>query len=308
MNKGKVTRALLVWTAVGAGALLYGCGSSTSVSQIATPAATAGVARLADGRVSSAPAPSGPSPIATVAQPSPSATPDRLIDTPTGPDAQPLTGPTATQLRREAQQLSLDLQQTPITRVDPQGCHDVVNTYPFCRVLTGIKPIVRPEWQALFPQATFFAVQSVPIVKAGGAPDALSPGTGQSMIVARQDGVIYSHKEFEALLNNSNIAITHQNRQNVIKAYILMTIGRRATDEVRFTLKGVNIPLVGDIHYSEGVDVWTKIQGLQLSYLCAFDKTGLAQIEGAFVKYNVVQHIDAPLDDLPLPTSSDLSS
>jgi len=318
MAQHKVARGAFVWMLIAAGALLSGCSSGapsghagpiSASAQVRATAAPAGARPTAE-QVTSVPAPDQPSPApsAVVEQPTAIPTSEGLVGAAVGADAQPLAGPTAAVLQQEAQSLNTNLQQTPVVQTEMQDCQGVLDNYPICQVLQHIQPIVRPEWQAVFPKTMFFAVDSVPIVNAGGSAASLAPAAGESLILARQDGKIYTFKDFQELLRINNIVVTDQNQQPVMKAYILMTLGKRSADEVQFTgFEKADVPLVGSIKYTVRAFVWTKIQGLRLSYLFAFNRGNLVAARGSLHESKQGDYVDIPEELLRLPAAGDMN-
>lgn len=282
-------------------ALVSGCGDASST--ILPP--SAGQPSGAPEAATAASTATGGMPGAATAVPaSAEATPD-LIAEPVGGAGTAVAKPAAAQLRQEAEQLSQQLQATPRVITDKQDCAAAARVAGICEVLNRITPVTRPEWQALLPQTSFFVVNLLSMQPGPGGSTQI--GSPYSAVFARKDAAIYTQDQFRELLKANNVGITAQNQQDVMKAFVLMTLGERVTNQVTFSFGASDKTLLDGTTYSAKVDVWTKIQGLQYEYHFAIEQGVIIDAFGAMTKRGVGDYIDVPFDTLPLPTTSQLN-
>jgi hypothetical protein len=178
----------------------------------------------------------------------------------------------------------------------PSGdCGRILQSEPWCGVVQGVKQITRPEWKALFPQAKFFLVKRNVVGQESGFQ--------QNLLVIEQAERRYSAETFDSLLKANDIVITDTNRELVIKAFVLTTLADYLEQEVTFSnwTQG-DWPAIFKRRFTYSITAWTKIQGLRMKWLFAFENNRLwlaRQLQE--IEYHTGDYLDVPFEVLPLP-------
>jgi hypothetical protein len=180
-----------------------------------------------------------------------------------------------------------------------QDCDQVWQQQQNCLVYLATTPLLRPEWQQLFPKADFFLTKNATLID---NPDQWAPLKG-SQVIALQEGQHYSATSFPQLLEANGITITEQNRETVAKAFVLMALAYYLDGDVVFSDAG-EIDVQGGLpseRYNFGITAWTKLQGLKITYGFLFEKGRLLQVAGSVIEPYTGDYIDVPPELFPYP-------
>lgn len=135
-----------------------------------------------------------------------------------------------------------------------------------CYALQPIRQIDCPEWQALFPQTTFYLF----------CYDYFFRGKGrerQCYHLAEQAEKIYDIRSFHLLYNANNILATDENRETIVRAMSLLRLPGYLDDEIIFSpLEKLVNPTEQDERYNLNYQftIWTKMWGYQLACKAGF--------------------------------------
>jgi hypothetical protein len=262
----------------------------------ATVAATAAAAATPE----ASPTTLVPAQTATLAPTGSSAAPSRPVPKATFTPPTPVAD---ARLQQAAEQLGQQLKQERGMVSSAQDCDQVWQTKENCLVYLATTPLLRPEWQQLFPKADFFLTKNATLID---NPDQWAPLAG-SQVIAVQEGQRYTAASFPQLLEANGITITEQNRESIAKAFALMTLAYYLDGDVVFSEAG-EVALQGAFSFERfnyRIVAWTKLQGLQLEYLFIFEKGHLLQVAGGVIEPYTGDYTDVPPDlfsyPVPLP-------
>jgi hypothetical protein len=259
------------------------------VSTSTTPAATAASVAVATSVPSPALAPS----VTVPPTQAPLATAGTIVTPP--PAAGTTTAVPDVRLQQAAEQLSRHfLQEGMVTSGD--ACDQLLKQGT-CEIFQGVSPLLRPEWQQLLPRTDFFLLKSTSVSKPGDVDLLVTPA---GAVLAQHDNHIYRVNDFPQLLDANGIVISDQNRELVMKAFALMTLGAYLQDDVRFeNLEKIDIR-EGLNHYTHQLKLWTRLQGIKLVYWFEFYNGRLGDIEGSVIANHKEDYREVPIDQLPL--------
>ncbi|MCP4544265.1 MAG: hypothetical protein GY832_44700 [Chloroflexi bacterium] len=263
------------------------------------PATTPSLATEPSGTTDIAAAPGATAPPDETAAP---ATPEATAATTSPPDGAtiepgaPVATPEPTPALRAEELLARELIQPrgQVTFSDDE-CSRILETESSCSVIKSAAPIIRPEWEELFPQTNFFLVKT--------NLHSYDEFAGQpKWLIVEYDGQHYTSETFDRLLKANGVTITDENRELVAKAFALMTIPDYLEEEVIFTEWEVGEWDSGLFMYTNYLKAWTKIQGLEILWWFAFNDNRLkAATRFRVVESHIGDYIDVSPFDLPLP-------
>jgi hypothetical protein len=264
---------------------------------------------------STAPTATAPSAALAISVPSPALAPSVTVPPTQAPPATtvgtiatppPAAGTTTAvpdvRLQQAAEQLSRHfLQEGMVTSGD--ACDQLLKQGT-CEIFQGVSPLLRPEWQQLLPHTDFFLLKSTSVSKPGDVDLLVTP---VGAVLAQQDGRIYRVNDFPQLLDANGIVISDQNRELVMKAFALMTLGAYLEDDVHFNDPEAIDLTSGLSHYTYRLKIWTKLQGVELAYLFEFYNSRLGDIRGGLIEPHTGDYHEVPIEQLPLLTQNDIS-
>jgi hypothetical protein len=218
-------------------------------------------------------------------QPSPATEtpPGAATEEPGTPTATP--GPTPTPTLTAEELLARELME-PRGQVtfSADDCSEILETESWCSVIESAKPITRPEWEELFPQADFFSVR---VDVYGGESSRY-----RNWLIVEQDGQRYTADTFDRLLAANGVTeITDENRELVAKAFALMTIGDYLEAEIVFTgwMEVDWWARTGRMNY--GLTAWTEIQGLKVNWGFMFKDNQLREARVWVSEHHIGEYI-----------------
>ncbi len=152
-------------------------------------------------------------------------------------------------------------------------CNRILQTAPTCRVYAGSTRLQQPAWQQLFPKVDFYLIQTGQFWQ---GYERMTDGGGTKsnpVVVATQDGEIYTAETFHRLLQANGITIAEENREAVAQAFALMTLPYYVETGIVFSdaATGDFTNLVYDPRYNYRLVAFTRLQGKRIEYYFAFD-------------------------------------
>ena len=179
------------------------------------------------------------------------------------------------------------------------NCNKILEKEPWCSVVLMVTPVTHHEWINLFPTTKFFLVKRM-------VSDQNSRFQS-NWLIAKQGSQRFTVEAFDSLLDASNIVVTDMNREEIAKAFVLMSLPNYIEDEISFSnwSKDDQRSIIR-MNYNYTLTSWTKIQGLRISWLFIF-------YEGKFItaaanppEYHVGEYIDVSSDILHPPSQESL--
>jgi hypothetical protein len=182
---------------------------------------------------------------------------------------------------------------------DGRNCGKILETEPWCSVVLTVTNVTRPEWTSLFPATKFFLVKR----------NVLGQETGfqSNWLIAKQNKQQFTVETFDQTLTANGIVITDTNREEIAKAFVLMSLPNYLEDEIGFSSWGKDDRRsIIRVNYNYTLTSWTKIQGLRLRWLFIFyeDKFIAAAVD--LPEYHVGEYIDVPSEILRPPSQESL--
>jgi hypothetical protein len=180
---------------------------------------------------------------------------------------------------------------------DGSNCDEILKTESWCSVVLAVNQVTRPEWTSLFPNTTFFLVKR-------NVRDQ-EKGFQRNWLIAKQGDERFTIETFGSLLDANNIVSTDAVREQIVKAFVLMSLPDYMDDEIRFSNWGqTNQRSIIPINYNYTITVWTKIQGLRFRWSFIFYEDKFIAAAANPPEYHVGEYIDIPFDVLPIPSSN----
>ena len=224
-------------------------------------------------------------------------TPNEIVE----PISPTVTSEAISKLTTEEQIIQEILQSDAQFTTSVDECGKILGTEPWCSVIQSAVRVSRPEWEALFPQTEFFLVERI---LHGG-----EFAQQRDLLIIEQDGQRYSPETFDRLLAANDITtITDDNREQVARALVLITLSNYLEEEITFSdLEEGNWPAPLDFHYNYALTAWTKIQGLKIEYFFLFDQGRLRMARGHVNELETGDYIEVPLETMPAPSNESLT-
>jgi hypothetical protein len=107
------------------------------------------------------------------------------------------------------------------------NCNKILETEPWCSVVLTVTRVTRPEWASLFSTTKFFLVKR----NVSGQ----EAGFQSNWLIAKQGSQQFTVETFVSLLNANSAAITDTNREQIAKAFVLMSLPNYLENEVVFS-------------------------------------------------------------------------
>jgi len=167
-----------------------------------------------------------------------------------------------------------------------------------CVAPDSIKQITRPEWTRLFPHTDFYVIGLL-----GHSEVTIYDNSYRRDLVAWQNGQYYNAETYDRLLDANGIVITDTNREEIAQAFVLMTLLDYLEEEITFSdwTQGDWPAGFGD-RFSHSIKVWTRIQGLKMTYFFAFENDNLWEVDrGINIESHVGNYINVPFEMLRIP-------
>ena len=178
---------------------------------------------------------------------------------------------------------------------DGRNCSKILETEPWCSVVLTVTNVTRPEWTSLFPATKFFLVERNVLGQEAGFQS--------NWLIAKQNQQQFTVETFDQLLTTNGITITDTNREQVAKAVVLMSLPDYVEQDIVFSewSKGDWPAGFGD-RFSHSIRVWTRIQGLKMTYFFAFENGNLWEVDrGINIEPHVGNYANVPFERLRIP-------
>jgi hypothetical protein len=178
-------------------------------------------------------------------------------------------------------------------------CGKILRTESWCSVVLTVTQVTRPEWTSLFPTTNFFLVKR-------NVTDQ-EAGFQSNWLIAKQGSQRFTVETFGNLLDTNNVVSTDTVRDQIAKAFVLMSLPNYFDDEIRFSDWGKDDRRsIIRINYNYTITSWTKIQGLRFRWSFIFYEDKFIAAAANPPEYHVGEYIDVPFEILPLPSSNSL--
>lgn len=179
------------------------------------------------------------------------------------------------------------------------NCGKILETESWCSVVLKVTQVTRQEWISLFPTTKFFLVKRM----VGDQESSFQ----SNWLIAQQGSQRFTVKTFDGLLNANSIVITDMNREQIAKAFVLMSLPNYIENEISFSDWGKDDQRsIIRINYNYTLTSWTKIQGLKIRWSFIFYEGKFITAVANLPEYHVGKYIDVSSDILHPPSQESL--